>query len=50
LRVSASEIALFSQKHVYLRPGELLDGQIEGEFYARMWRMAQADSFAPAVA
>lgn len=47
-RLSANEIALFSQKNVYLRPGELLGGQIEGEFYARMWRMAQADSFAPA--
>jgi len=48
LRVSPSELSLFSQKHVYLKPGELLGGQIEGEFYARMWRMAQADSFAPA--
>ncbi len=48
LRVSTSEIALYSQKHVYLKPGELLGGQIEGEFYARMWRMAQAESFAPA--
>jgi glutamate synthase domain-containing protein 2 len=49
LRVSPSELSLFSQKHVYLKPGELLGGQIEGEFYARMWRMAQADSFAPAM-
>src|SRR5690606_1976917 len=44
-RVSASEIKLFSQMHVLLRPGELLDGSVEGEFYRRMWQMAQAESF-----
>lgn len=44
-RVSSSEIKLFSQMHVLLKPGELLDGSVEGEFYRRMWQMAQADSF-----
>jgi hypothetical protein len=46
-RVSASEIRLFSQLHVLLKPGELLSGSIDSEFYARMWRMARSDSFAP---
>lgn len=49
-RMSATEIKLFSQQHVFLAPGELLSGQIEGEFYERMWRMARADSFEPAPA
>ncbi|WP_027591545.1 FMN-binding glutamate synthase family protein [Pseudomonas sp. RL] len=47
-RLSATEIQLYSQMHVYLKPGELLDGTVQGEFYRRMWAMAQADSFAPA--
>lgn len=47
-RLSATEIQLYSQMHVYLKPGELLDGPVQGEFYRRMWAMAQADSFAPA--
>ncbi|NWK77850.1 FMN-binding glutamate synthase family protein [Aquitalea sp. LB_tupeE] len=47
-RVSDTEIRLFSQLHVFLQPGELLGGDIKAEFYGRMWRMAQAGSFAPA--
>ncbi|KHL69357.1 glutamate synthase [Pseudomonas flexibilis] len=47
-RLSATEIQLYSQMHVYLKPGELLDGTVQGEFYRRMWAMAQADSFVPA--
>ncbi|MGJ3439555.1 FMN-binding glutamate synthase family protein [Pseudomonas sp. Je.1.5.c] len=46
-RISPSEIGLFSQLHTFLKPGELLSGSIESEFYARMWRMARSDSFAP---
>ncbi|MDD2048850.1 FMN-binding glutamate synthase family protein [Pseudomonas putida] len=46
-RISASEIQLFSQLHVFLKPGELLSGSISSEFYARMWRMARSDSFEP---
>jgi glutamate synthase domain-containing protein 2 len=46
-RISASEIGLFSQLHTFLKPGELLSGAIDSEFYARMWRMARSDSFAP---
>ncbi|MGE8499172.1 MAG: FMN-binding glutamate synthase family protein [Pseudomonas sp.] len=44
-RLSATEIKLFSQQHVFLKPGELLSGKIDGEFYERMWHMARADSF-----
>ena len=47
-RMSASEIKLYSQLHVFLRPGELLTGEVSGAFYSRMWQMAQASSFAPA--
>ena len=44
-RMSATEIKLFSQLHVFLKPGELLSGEVSGEFYQRMWAMARADSF-----
>ncbi|MOA53322.1 hypothetical protein D3C78_1767680 [compost metagenome] len=46
-RISATEIKLFSQMHVFLKPGELLSGEVNGEFYSRMWQMARADSFEP---
>ena len=46
-RISASEIRQFSQLHVFLKPGELLSGSIDSEFYARMWRMARSESFEP---
>jgi glutamate synthase domain-containing protein 2 len=46
-RMSASEIKLFSQLHVFLTPGELLKGEVQGEFYSRMWQLARADSFEP---
>ena len=46
-RISTCEISLFSDLHQFLKPGELLSGSIESEFYARMWRMARSDSFAP---
>ncbi|MED5524252.1 FMN-binding glutamate synthase family protein [Gallaecimonas pentaromativorans] len=44
-RTSTTEVRLFSQIHVFLKPGELLDESFEGEFYSRMWKMARADSF-----
>jgi len=47
-RISNTEIKLFSQEHVFLKPGALLSGQVSGEFYERMWKMARADSFDPA--
>ncbi|MEB8058759.1 FMN-binding glutamate synthase family protein [Pseudomonas fulva] len=46
-RISATEIKLFSQMHVFLKPGELLTGEIDGQFYSRMWQLARADSFEP---
>lgn len=46
-RTSATEIKLFSQLHTFLEPGALLDDQLEDGFYAQMWRLAQAESFAP---
>ena len=46
-RVSATEIKLFSQMHVFLKPGELLTGEVDGQFYSRMWQLARADSFEP---
>ena len=46
-RMSATEVKLFSQLHVFLKPGELLSGEVPGEFYARMWQLARADSFDP---
>ena len=47
-RLSATEIKLYSQMHVFLQPGALLNGEVEGEFYRRMWAMARSDSFEPA--
>ncbi len=44
-RTSATEIKLFSQQHVFLEPGVLLSGKVDSEFYARMWKLARADSF-----
>ena len=44
-RISTTEIKLFSQEHVFLKPGELLNGTVSGEFYQHMWKMARADSF-----
>ncbi|QJI29579.1 FMN-binding glutamate synthase family protein [Pseudomonas sp. ADAK18] len=46
-RMTTTEVRLFSQIHVFLEPGELLKDSINSEFYAGMWRAAQAHSFAP---
>lgn len=48
-RLSADEIKLYSQMHVFLQPRALLEGKVEGEFYQRMWAMARADSFEAAM-
>lgn len=47
-RMSASEIKLYSQLHVFLKPGDLLNGGVSGEFYSRMWKAAQSHTFEPA--
>jgi hypothetical protein len=44
-RVTATEIKLFSQMHTFLKPGELLSGETQREFYTASWAMARADSF-----
>ncbi|WP_442881180.1 FMN-binding glutamate synthase family protein [Bosea sp. (in: a-proteobacteria)] len=44
-RISSSEIKLFSQLHRFLEPGCLLEGGVEGEFYASAWKLASAESF-----
>jgi hypothetical protein len=45
--MSATEIKLFSQSHVFLKPGQLITGEVDGSFYSNMWQMARADSFEP---
>lgn len=44
-RVSATEIKLVSQIHRFLKPGSLLNGGADAEFYESCWSMAQAESF-----
>ena len=46
-RVSASEIRLLSQLHVFLKPGELIDPPeaVGTSFYHHSWAIAQAASF-----
>jgi glutamate synthase domain-containing protein 2 len=47
-RISSSEVKLFSELHYYCRPGELLEETAGSRFYLKMWRLARADTFAPA--
>jgi glutamate synthase domain-containing protein 2 len=49
-RVSVTEVKTFSEMHVFLEPGELLNGHCSHDFYRTAWAMAQADSFDPAEA
>jgi glutamate synthase domain-containing protein 2 len=44
-RVSATEIKLFSEIHVFLEPGSLLGGDCDSAFYQRHWARASAESF-----
>ena len=44
-RISVTEVMPFSALHVFLRPGELLNGECPHQFYRNAWDMAQADSF-----
>ncbi len=44
-RVSLTEIRMFSQLHIFLKPGELLCDSHDRDFYSAAWRMARADSF-----
>jgi glutamate synthase domain-containing protein 2 len=44
-RVGDAEIRLFSQMHVFLEPGELVQGSCKRSFYSRAWNLARPDSF-----
>jgi glutamate synthase domain-containing protein 2 len=44
-RVSATEIKSFDQIHTFLKPGALIDGSLEGGFYAAHWKRASAANF-----
>jgi glutamate synthase domain-containing protein 2 len=44
-RVGNSEVRLFSQLHVFLDPGELIDGNCNRDFYSEAWKLARPDSF-----
>ena len=44
-RVGDAEVRLFSQLHVFLEPGELIDGRCRRDFYGHAWAMARPDSF-----
>ena len=44
-RVSATEIKQFSELHVFLEPGSLLDGQCPHTTYVQNWARASAETF-----
>jgi glutamate synthase domain-containing protein 2 len=44
-RVGDAEIRLFSQLHVFLEPGELVEGKRKRSFYSHAWELARPDSF-----
>jgi glutamate synthase domain-containing protein 2 len=44
-RVSATEIKQFSQLHVFLKDGQLLDDTCDDTFYVENWKRASAGSF-----
>ena len=44
-RIGEAEIRLFSQLHVFLEPGELIDGRCQRSFYSHAWELARPDSF-----
>jgi glutamate synthase domain-containing protein 2 len=48
-RVSPDVVATYEQIHRFLEPGELLNGTEDARFILS-WKMARADSFAPAAA
>ena len=44
-RVADTEVRLFSQLHVFLEPGELLDSRCGHDFYSHAWGLGRPDSF-----
>ena len=49
-RVSATQIKQFSELHIFLTPGELLEGTCEESFYASNWARAESHVFDAAAA
>ncbi len=49
-RVSATQVKQFSELHTFLKPGELLDGNCQENFYTTNWARASAGSFAVTLA
>jgi len=47
-RISTSEVRLLSTLLPFLKPGDLLENRAEHPVYATFWKMASAESFAPA--
>ncbi|MCL4119392.1 UNVERIFIED_CONTAM: hypothetical protein GTU68_010968 [Idotea baltica] len=48
-RLSATEVQLLSQQHLFVSPGVLLKDGAQGNFYPKMWEMARAESFCPEI-
>jgi glutamate synthase domain-containing protein 2 len=46
-RISSTEVRQFDQVHIYLKPGELLQGECRHEYFRENWARARADSFEP---
>ncbi len=46
-RISPIEVRQFDQMHVFLKPGELLNGQCLHQYFQKNWQMAQATRFSP---
>ncbi|MES2495605.1 MAG: FMN-binding glutamate synthase family protein [Pseudomonadota bacterium] len=44
-RVNATEVRQFSELHVFLQAGVLLDGRCTSDFYTRNWALAKAATF-----
>ncbi|NJM51820.1 MAG: FMN-binding glutamate synthase family protein [Sphingomonadales bacterium] len=46
-RISRTEVRQFDQMHVFLEPGELLNGECSHQYFHKNWQMAHATSFNP---
>ncbi len=44
-RISSTDLRQFNQLHLYLEPGELVDGTCAHPFYVENWQRAQSSSF-----
>lgn len=46
-RICRTEVRQFDQMHVFLEPGELLNGECSHQYFHKNWQMAHATSFNP---